>query len=74
MLSINENCIHGYKYDGKDYFVVLEDTGRPNPYKDDIIASGTATITNNPEDLFDSIVAKPTDTPTATGDTDNEKS
>lgn len=71
LLSINASCIHGYKYDGKDYFDTIEDVGRPNPYKDDIIASGTAATTNNPEDLFDSIVAKPAD---QTGDIENEKS
>lgn len=70
MLSINSSCIHGYKYNGKGWFDPIEEKGRPNPYREDIESSAATNIQSQPEDLFDSIVAKPTD---PTGDTEDEK-
>ena len=55
-LEMNEYCIHGYIYDGKDWFNPIEQKGRPNPY-----ASRAQPVTQDTDSkmLFDSIVAKP---------------
>lgn len=72
-LEVNEYCIHGYTYNGEDWFDPIEQKGRPNPYRKDKNTPVQPTAPTNANDLFNSIVAKPIDTNEDINDDDEQQ-